>query len=1313
MQGSHMPLASSRSSRGRRLGFEALEERQLLAITVASLGDLNTAGASSPQEFVALGNTVYFMATDGTHGAELWMTDGTAAGTALVKDINPGTGNSNPSGLTIYNDQIFFAANDGTSGVELWTSDGSAAGTVQVKDIWSGTSGSTPTNLVVSGSKLYFAAQTASEGKELWATDGSAAGTAIVKDITSGTAGSDPSSLCDMDGTLYFAASTAAAGKELWKSTGTSAGTVQVKDIWSGSNPSGPDELTAINGTLYFKADDGTHGQELWRSNGSAAGTAMVKDIHTLSEVGSSPYDLTNVNGTLYFQADDGADSGVGQYGNELWKSDGTASGTTVVKDIYAGANSSLPFFLTNCNGTLYFQAEDADHGVELWKSDGTASGTSLVKDIFPGADMEPILEWGDPSEFAALGGYVFFSAQDASGGYELWRTSGTEASTVRVKDIRVGTAGSIPLNLTALAGKLFFSADDGTTGREPYALSVSNLAPTDITLSSTSVAENKAIGSVVGTLSTTDPDPDNTFTYALVAGDGSTDNAKFTVSGNQLLTAAAFNYEAKTSYAIRLHSTDQDGLGVDKTFTITVTNVDEPPTNIALSATSMAEQKAIGTVVGTFSAVDPEGLTTFTYSLVSGTGSTDNAKFSISGNQLKNAAVLDYETQPSYSIRVQAADAGNNAAAQVFTITLTNVNDAPTGIGLSSTSVDEHKGAGTVVGVFSTTDPDADTSFTYALVDGQGSTGNSWFTLNGNQLKTTGVFNYESTPSYSIRVRSTDAGGLSYEQVMTIQVNNVNETPTAVSISSTSITEAQAAGTAVGTLSTTDPDAGNTFTYSLVSGSGSADNASFRISGSSLVTAGVLDYESRSTYSVRIRSADQGGLYTEKSFVITCNNVNEAPTDISLAPNSVQEQEPVGTVIGAFGTVDPDLNDTYTYTLVSGAGSTDNARFTISGNQLTNASLLNYDDQASYSIRVRTTDGAGASYEKAFTIYLTESPVTTTATTIGLYEPSSSWFSLRDSNTTGTASYLFGYGEAGGGWITLVGDWDGDGYEGVGLYNPAASTFYLTSSYSTGYAEYTFGYGEPGGGWTPLVGDWDGDGTTGVGLYDPKSSTFYLTNNLTSGYAQYTFGYGEPGGGWTPLVGDWDGNGSTGVGLFNPNASTFYLTNNLASGYAQHTFGYGEPGGGWTPLVGDWDGNGTAGVGLFNPNASTFYLTNQFVSGYAQYTFGYGEPGAGWTPQVGDWDASGSDGVGLYAPSSSTFYLTNNLTGGYADYTVGFGQAGHTYKAIVGSWTPKSTSSLASIDSTDNAVASSLSPKAVDQIDLADLVEQELTATL
>ena len=152
--------------------------------------------------------------------------------------------------------------------------------------------------------------------------------------------------------------------------------------------------------------------------------------------------------------------------------------------------------------------------------------------------------------------------------------------------------------------------------------------APTDITLSSSTIAENQPSGTTIGTLSSVDADAGDSFTYSLVAGNGSGDNGSFVLSGNQLFSSASFNFEARSNRSIRLRSTDGGGMTFEKAFIITVTNVNEAPSDLTLSSTSVAENQPTGALVGTLSSSDPDAGNTFTYSLVAGTGSSDNASF-------------------------------------------------------------------------------------------------------------------------------------------------------------------------------------------------------------------------------------------------------------------------------------------------------------------------------------------------------------------------------------------------------------------------------------------------------------------------------------------------------------------------------------------------------------------------------------------------------------------------------------------------------------------------------------------------------------
>ncbi|MDH4465545.1 MAG: IPTL-CTERM sorting domain-containing protein [Acidovorax sp.] len=416
------------------------------------------------------------------------------------------------------------------------------------------------------------------------------------------------------------------------------------------------------------------------------------------------------------------------------------------------------------------------------------------------------------------------------------------------------------------------------------FTITTVNGAPTDISLSAGSVNENVAGNSTVGSFSTTDPDAGNTFTYTLVAGTGSTDNAAFSISGSALRITSSPDFETQSSYSVRVRTTDQGGLFFEKTFTITINNVNEAPTNINLSASAINENVAANSAVGTFSTTDVDAANTFNYTLAPGAGDTDNSAFSISGSTLQITSSPDFETKSSYSVRVRSTDQGSLTFERAFTITVNDVNEAPTNINLSASAINENVAANSTVGTFSTTDADAANTFTYTLVAGAGSTDNAAFNITGSSLRISSSPDFETKSSYSVRVRSADQGGLFFERAFTITVTNVNEAPSDISLSASAINENVAANSTVGTFSTIDVDAANTFTYALVAGTGSTDNGAFSISGSSLRLTSSPDFETKSSYSVRVRSTDQGSLFFEKQFTITVTNVNEPPSAGTVA---------------------------------------------------------------------------------------------------------------------------------------------------------------------------------------------------------------------------------------------------------------------------------------------------------------------------------------------------------------------------------------------------------------------------------------------
>lgn len=476
---------------------------------------------SDPAEFVARGSTLIFTADDGVNGRELWKSDGTPVGTVLVSDIRAGAASSLPSGLTLIEQgtgpltisYVYFTATDGINGGELWRSNGTAAGTVMVADLVPGAGGSGPSEflqtaglrgssflfrasgpyghelwrsngsaasttsfdlnppaadsrpelLAADGTRSFFTADDGVTGRELWVTNGTAAGTMRLADIMSGPGSSFPHGGVMWNGRLYFAAESAGAGVELWRSDGTTLGTQLVADTNPGPADGNPLWLTVFAGNLYFSADDGSGGRELWRS--TLFGTARLLDLEP-GAVGSDPAELTVFGSRLVFVATTSAE------GRELFATPGTAFGTGLLADVVPGIAGSNPVELTAAGNLLYFRASDGVTGPELWRSDGTGPGTTQVIDLWPGATG------ANPTGLTALqfvpGTWTLcFVANNQVFGSEVFRSDGTQAGTIPVRDVWPGAGSSSPTALTRMqqpgGDLLLFAAADGTAGLEPF----------------------------------------------------------------------------------------------------------------------------------------------------------------------------------------------------------------------------------------------------------------------------------------------------------------------------------------------------------------------------------------------------------------------------------------------------------------------------------------------------------------------------------------------------------------------------------------------------------------------------------------------------------------------------------------------------------------------------------------------------------------------------------------------------------------------------------------------------------------------------
>lgn len=416
---------------------------QLLQINTDTLGsDPGTSGFPSS---VTIGNITYFEANDGIHGDELWQTDGTAGGSSLVADINPGSGGSNLGGLFDFDGKLLFDAYNGTTLNLYEISQPGAAPTILG-------SGFGVTDYTLFDGEVYFFASDAS-GFSLMATDGTAAGTRQIMNVSPTYGGL---SMVNLNGTLYFTTLDSGNHMSLWKTNGTSAGTSEVISF-AGTQADDPD-FTVLGGSLYFETDDGTHGPALWKTTGTASGTSMVWASGSATAV---PTDLYVYNGNLYFTLNN-PDSYPNQ-GAGVYQTNGTAAGTVLLAD-YTNVND-----FTAALGKLFFVGAAPGTYVTFCVTDGTAAGTTEINPSLTANNSTPIMP---------VNGTVFLDALDSSAGENLlWQTNGT---TAQLADPNEPSSGWTVNNLIGQVGNtLLFSATDAVHGSELWGLPVAPLSTT------------------------------------------------------------------------------------------------------------------------------------------------------------------------------------------------------------------------------------------------------------------------------------------------------------------------------------------------------------------------------------------------------------------------------------------------------------------------------------------------------------------------------------------------------------------------------------------------------------------------------------------------------------------------------------------------------------------------------------------------------------------------------------------------------------------------------------------------------------------
>lgn len=383
----------------------------------------------------AFDGRLFFTGQDG----ELWATDGTAPGTGRVQNIiQEGNRSSSPRLFTVVDNELFFVAAGART--QFWRSDATPEGTSPIGDISSTGSGAAYEEAIADGSELFFAADSPEIGPSLWVSNPAGAEPMLLLDID----GEQPffsdsfeiASLTPSASRVFFIGFEDATGAELWSTTGTPSGTELVRDVAPGisSGVFADGGLTAFNGGVLFSAADPSRGPELWFSDGAPQGTDVVRDIipgSTGSRANVTDLGVATLGQTALFAASDGG------FNVELWRTDGTEGGTTLVKEFRPGVSGGFPERLTEHNGRVYFRASDTVAGFELWSTDGTEQGTVLETDLAPGFSSS------EPDQLTSLSDGLAFVASSPDAGREpRLLTDGGDLLTFDVDPGPEGSAG-------------------------------------------------------------------------------------------------------------------------------------------------------------------------------------------------------------------------------------------------------------------------------------------------------------------------------------------------------------------------------------------------------------------------------------------------------------------------------------------------------------------------------------------------------------------------------------------------------------------------------------------------------------------------------------------------------------------------------------------------------------------------------------------------------------------------------------------------------------------------------------------------------
>jgi len=509
-----------------------------------------------------------------------------------------------------------------------------------------------------------------------------------------------------------------------------------------------------------------------------------------------------------------------------------------------------------------------------------------------------------------------------------------------------------------------------------PFVASINN-GPTIIN-QSFQLNENSPNVLGVGSITATDPDSGQTLSYSILSGNT---NGAFAINAlNGVLTVAneaALNFEITPTFAlvIKVQDNGTGNLSSQATITVSLTDVNEAPA-ISNQSFSIAENSSNGTTVGTVIAADPDAGQTKTFSIVGNT----NSAFSINASNgvltVANETALNFEVTPTFALVVKVQDngTGNLSSQATITISLTDVNETPVIID-QSFSVAEAVANGTIVGTVVATDPDAGQILSYSILSGNANGAFAINTLNGVlSVADEAALNFEVSPSFAlvIKVQDNGTGNLYNQATITISLLYVNEEPV-INNQLFSITENSPNATHIGTVIATDPDSGQTMTFSIASGN---TNGAFAINASTgaLVVANqaALNFIINPTFSLGVKVTDNGTGNLFKIAIVTVSVLpipNQPPVIINQT-FTLNQNSPTGTSVGIVTATDPDAGQKLVYSILS--GNTEGA-FTINSSTgeilVSNSTTFHIKSSSSFALVVQVNDNGSVILSNQATI--------------------------------------------------------------------------------------------------------------------------------------------------------------------------------------------------------------------------------------------------------------------------------------------------------------------------------------------------------